>query len=147
MKTSERMLGLIRFYEGFRPTAYKCPAGVWTMGYGHTKGVRAGDRCTHAQAMKWLKEDLKPIEDFLNASGVQLTQQQFDALASFAFNVGIAALGASTLWRKVQADHADETIPQEFKKWIYAGGGISKGLARRREREAAVYTIGDYGNQ
>lgn len=146
MKTSERMLGLIRLHEGFRPTAYRCPAGVWTIGYGHTAGVKAGDSCTREQAAKWLKEDLKPIEDFLNASGVELTQQQFDALASFAFNVGIATLGASTLWRKVKADPQDATIPQEFKKWVYADGGILKGLVRRRAREAAIYENGDYGN-
>lgn len=141
------MLGLIRLHEGFRPTAYRCPAGVWTIGYGHTAGIKAGDSCTREQAANWLKEDLKPIEDFLNASGVELTQQQFDALASFSFNVGIAALGASTLWRKIKADPNDPTIADEFMQWIYAGGKKLKGLARRREREAAVYTIGDYGKK
>lgn len=147
METSEKMLEIIRLHEGFRPTAYRCPAGVWTIGYGHTAGVKAGDRCTREEAAKWLEEDLKPVEDFLNRSGVKLTQQQFDALASFAYNVGLRAFIGSTLWRKVKAEPNDGTIRQEFKKWIYAGGGILKGLVRRREREAAVYAKGDYGNE
>ncbi len=136
---SKKGIELIKKYEGLRLTAYKCPAGVWTIGYGHTKGVKEGQKITNSQAEELLKEDLRVFENGVNKWNLQINQYQFDALVSFAFNLGLANLGKSTLLKKVQANPQDKTIKDEFLKWVNAGGRKLEGLVRRRNEEAEMY--------
>lgn len=138
-RTSQNGLALIKKFEGYRSTAYQCSAGVWTLGYGHTSGVKAGDTCTLEQAEQWLKEDVRTAENAVNAEGLKLTQNQFDALVSFTYNVGTAAFKSSTLLKKIKADPDDPAIAQEFARWTYAAGQQVAGLANRRDDEAGLY--------
>ncbi|HXG01499.1 MAG TPA: lysozyme [Bacteroidota bacterium] len=119
--------------------AYLCPAGVWTIGYGHTGGVKEGDRITLQQAEELLKQDLERFEECIRRSvTVPLNQNQFDALVSFAFNVGCMALENSTLLRKLNAgDYAGAA--QEFGKWVKSRGVILPGLIKRRDAERALF--------
>lgn len=139
MKTSNNGIAFIKSFESLSLKAYVCPAGVRTIGWGHTMNVKPGDVCTVEQASKWLKEDLKPAEAAVNAMGVSLSQDQFDSLVSFTFNCGVSAFEKSTLRKKVMSNSKDESIRQEFKKWKFANGKVLKGLARRRQMEAEMY--------
>ena len=145
MKASDNVKNFIKGQEGLRLEAYKCPAGVWTVGYGHTGGdVWPGMRIDRAEADRLFDLDLARFEQELNrmlkAGGVkELRQGQFDALLSFAFNVGTAKLAGSTLWRKVKANPNDATIADEFRRWKYAGGQEMPGLVRRRGAEAGMW--------
>ena len=88
MKASNRLIEKIKEFEGYKSKAYRCPAGVWTCGYGHTKHVTLYTSCTKAQAEQWLLDDLKPIEIFLSASKeITKTQGRFDACVDFCFNL------------------------------------------------------------
>jgi lysozyme len=136
---TQQGLDLIKKYEGLRLEAYKCPAGVWTIGYGHTKGVYKGMSITKEEAEKLLQQDVSVFElQVINTVG-KLSDCKIDALVSFAYNVGIAAFRNSTLCRKVKANSDDPAIRNEFMKWIYAGGKKLQGLERRRKEEADVY--------
>ena len=136
MKTSSKGIELIKLYEGYEESAYRCPAGVWTIGYGHTGGVYEGQTCTREQAERWLREDLKNAENAVNAlePSRPLRQNEFDALVSFVYNLGAGNFSGSTLRRKVLANPDNPTIRDEFGKWIYADGRIQPGLVTRRER-------------
>lgn len=138
MKTSKVGINFIKKFEGFRASAYLCPAKVLTIGYGHTKGVTPNQVCTKEEAEQFLKEDLEIAEIEINKLGA-LPQHRFDALVSFAFNVGINNYKNSTLKYKVLCNPDDPTIKNEFGRWIYAGGNISAGLQRRRLEEARMY--------
>lgn len=137
----EKGLNLIKEFEGLRLVAYKCPAGVWTIGYGHTYNVKEGDIITEAQATEFLMEDISNAVDIVAGStmDVELTQNQFDALVSFTYNVGVKNFSDSTLLRKVKLNPNDPTITNEFKKWIYAGKEVLSGLVRRRKAESELY--------
>lgn len=139
MKTSDSGLGLIKEYEGLKTKAYLCPAGVPTIGYGHTQGVAMGDVCTEQQATDWLKEDCAVAELTVNTNvKVALTQGQFDALVSFVFNLGAGNFVKSTLLKKLDAgDYAGAA--EEFGKWINVNGEPSSGLSRRRAAEIALF--------
>jgi len=139
MKTSEKGLYLIKHSEGIIFEAYLCPAGVWTIGYGHTRNVKQGDTVTLDQAEILLQEDVRPCENELNELDINFTQNQFDALVSFNFNLGTTAFKVSTLLKKTKADPLDPTIKDEFMKWCKSGGKELRGLKLRREREAALY--------
>ena len=139
MKSSELLINKIIEFEGCKLTAYKCPAGVWTIGVGHTKGVKQGQTITEAQAMSLLKGDLLPCENYVNNLGVCKTQGQFDALVDFAFNLGTAALGRSTLLKYIRANKAEQYIRGEFAKWVNSGGVPLRGLKTRRQWEADRY--------
>ena len=139
MKSSELLLNKIIEFEGCKLTAYKCPAGVWTIGVGHTKGVKQGQTITEAQAMSLLKGDLLPCENYVNNLGVCKTQGQFDALVDFAFNLGTAALGRSTLLKYIRAKKPEQYIREEFAKWVNSKGMRLKGLIIRRQWEADRY--------
>lgn len=141
MKISKQGIELIKKYEGFKPYAYLCPAGVVTIGYGHTKGVRLGQTCTEAEAEQFLREDLEIAEAEVNkvVDQVKLTQGQFDSLVSFTFNLGARNFNTSTLRKKVLNNPADTTIMGEFGKWVYVKGKISPGLQRRRLEESKLY--------
>lgn len=139
MKSSELLLNKIIDFEGCKLTAYKCPAGVWTIGVGHTKGVKQGQTISEAQAISLLKGDLLPCENYVNNLGVCKTQGQFDALMDFAFNLGTAALGRSTLLKYIRQGKAEQYIRGEFAKWVKSGGKTLAGLVKRRAWEADRY--------
>ena len=130
---------LIRRYEGLRLEAYMCPAGVWTIGYGHTKGVYKGMRISKEEAEMFLRQDVELIElQVVNTVG-KLSDCKIAALVSFAYNVGVAAFRRSTLCRKVKANSDDASIRAEFGKWVYAGSKKHPGLVKRRAEEAEMY--------
>lgn len=140
MKTSQKGIDLIKSFEGFSPTAYLCPAGVWTIGYGHTAGVSEGDSVDEDTAEDFLREDLADAEGAVGKYvKVPLKQWQFDALVSFAFNLGAGNLYSSTLLKKVNRNPDDPSIRQEFEKWVYADGRVLQGLVDRRKAEADMY--------
>lgn len=135
----EKAIELIKEFESLRTRAYRCPAGVWTIGWGHTAGVKRGDSITEAEAERLLRADVADLGRRLRQTGVALSPNREAALLSFAYNVGFDALLRSTLWRKVRANPADPTIGEEFGRWKYAGGRVMAGLVRRRAKEAALY--------
>jgi lysozyme len=140
MKTSDKGKSLIKNFEGLRLNAYQDSTGVWTIGYGHTgKDVYAGLTITKEHAEILLGQDISIHESPVQNMGVELSQNQFDALVSFVFNVGVNAFRASTLYKKVLANPNDATIANEFRKWIYAGNTKLPGLVSRREKEAEMY--------
>lgn len=139
MKTSEKGLSLIKQFEGVELKAYKCPAGIATIGIGHTKGVRMGQRITMEQAESLLRGDVLPCEKFLNDTGIEFTQDEFDALVCFAFNLGIGALSSSTLLKKKRLKYPAMEIQKEFLRWVCAGGKRLRGLFNRRVEEAYLY--------
>ena len=139
MKSSELLINKIIEFEGCKLQAYKCPAGVWTIGVGHTKGVKQGQTITKAQAMTLLKGDLLPCENYVNNLGVCKTQGEFDAIVDFAFNLGTAALGRSTLLKYIRAKKPEQYIREEFAKWVNSKGMRLKGLVIRRAWEADRY--------
>lgn len=136
MEASDLLIGKIKEFEGFSSTAYTCAGGVVTIGYGHTRGVRITDRCTKSEAEQWLREDLAPIEAYLNTIPEIDTQGEYDALCSFIFNLGLGAFKGSTLLKKIRAGAPVEEIQAQFRRWVYAGGKKLKGLVKRREWEA-----------
>lgn len=144
MKTSECGLQLIKDAEGLRLTAYQCSAGVWTIGYGHTGAsgipyVTKGMTISKAEADRVLKSDMRKFEDAINKLvKVPLKQSQFDALVSFVFNVGESKFAGSTLLRELNKENY-QRVPSELAKWNKAGGKVSKGLAARRAKEAALW--------
>lgn len=143
MKTSAIGILLVKTFEGYRDEAYICPGGKWTIGYGHTKNVKQGDTCTQSEAEEYLKEDLKVAEDAINAQGLSLSQQQFDALVSFVYNIGTGNFQSSTLLKRLRQDTEDyETLEYEWKRWKYSNKQVLKGLVRRRAAEWSLYKNG-----
>lgn len=136
---------LVTNFEGLRLEAYQDAVGVWTIGYGHTLGVKRGQVITEAQADQLLFKDVERFEASVNRLvTAALTQYQFNALVSFAFNVGGGNLKSSTLLKKLnRGDY--KGAEQEFMKWVYAGGQQLRGLKRRRAAEAAMFSGGDWG--
>ena len=140
MRTSQQGIDLVKRFEGFSPVAYLCPAGVWTIGYGHTADVHEGDSIDGDTAEDFLREDLTSAEGAVEKYvKVPLKQWQFDALVSFTFNLGAGNLYSSTLLKKVNRNPDDTSIRQEFEKWVYAGGRVLQGLVDRRKAEADMY--------
>lgn len=139
MKIATTGVKLIQDFEGLELKAYKCPAGVWTIGYGHTKGVKQGDVITPAQATAYLQADLTDAEKAVNSQNLRINQNQYDALVSFTFNVGTGNFLKSTLLKKVKINPDDTSIRSEFAKWKYGSGKVLPGLVRRRESEANLY--------
>jgi len=138
MKISETGINIIRDAEQLRLIAYLCPAGKWTIGYGHTLGVKQEDWITPEQAEQMLRTDLLWVEDTLNTLG-NFTQNQFDALASFVYNFGTPKFLNSTLLKKIQANAEKSEIIEEWRKWIFAGGKIQYGLIKRRQKEIDLF--------
>lgn len=143
MRISEKALNKLKEFEGFSNTAYRCPAGVWTCGFGHTKGITATTECTSQEAEKWLLEDLQEFEKYVNTIEEADTQGKFDALVDFAFNLGIDNLRNSTLLTKIRAKAPTTEIQMEFKRWVYAKKKVLPGLVKRREWEAQRWTEKD----
>jgi len=136
MTTTEILLEKLMEMEGCRLEAYKDAAGVPTIGYGHTKNVRMGDRITQYWAKEMLREDIEEAEWQVKELNVARTEGQLDALVSFAFNLGIGRLTRSTLLKTIRNGGSKAQITKEFKRWVYADGKKLKGLERRREWEA-----------
>lgn len=140
--TSQKGINLIKEFESCRLTAYQDTAGVWTIGYGHTGGVSSGMTISQAQAEAYLKGDLARFEKAVNQNvTVGITQNMFDAMVSFTFNVGDGALKNSTLLKKVNSGDIDGAA-NEFDKWVYSGGKVVDGLVRRRAAEKALFLNG-----
>lgn len=136
MRASETLIQKIKEFEGLRLESYRCPAGVWTIGIGHTKGVKKGQQITEAQALTLLRGDLLPFEQYVERLGVCRTQGEFDSLVDFAFNLGTGKLASSTLLRKIRACASEDVIRKEFSRWVYSNGVKLNGLVKRREWEA-----------
>ena len=139
MRTSRKGIEFIKAHEGLRRDAYLCPAGVPTIGYGHTHGVKIGDRITEEQAERLLIGDLIVAETEVNRYGFDLTQNQFDALVSFVYNIGAGNFRSSTLLKRLKANPNDPDIANQFKRWVYGGGKVLPGLVRRRNEESKLY--------
>ena len=139
MKISLEGLSLIKKFEGCKLEAYKCSAGVWTIGYGHTTGVKEGDVCTQEEAEKLLRGDIFKFEEYVQDSvKVDLDQSQFDALVAWRFNLGPGNLRSSTMLKKLNNGEY-ESVPFEMRRWNKAGGKTLDGLIRRRQAESLLF--------
>lgn len=139
MKTSDRGVGLIKEHEGFRAKAYRCPAGVWTIGYGHTKDVRPGQVISREEGEIFLREDLETAERVVERECSGLSQNRFDSLVSFVFNCGEGSFKRSTLLKCIKANPDNPNIRYEFSRWVKSNGVSLPGLIRRRRAEADLY--------
>ena len=139
MKATNTAIELIKSFEQLRLNSYLCPAGVWTIGYGHTDGVNQGMLITEKTADAFLKQDIRNAEHSINQMDAELTQEQFDALVSFVFNIGVRAFNVSTLRKKILKNPNDPSIADEFRRWVYAGDKKLPGLIKRREQEIKLY--------
>lgn len=139
MTVSDDCINAIKQFEGFRSTAYKCPAGVWTIGYGHTGGVTAGMTISQASATLQLRRDLSKFENFINNLDLNLNQNQFDAVVDFVFNLGSGAFLNSTLYALIKANANEQDIANQFKRWVYSNGTQLPGLVKRRNWEYNKY--------
>ena len=139
MKTSAEGLSLIKKFEGCELYAYQCSAGVWTIGYGHTKDVEPGMQITKEDAEEMLVEELHEYESYINDFvTAPLSQNQYDALVSWVYNLGPANLKASTMLKVLNAGEYEE-VPAQMKRWNKAGGKVLEGLIRRREAESLLF--------
>jgi len=139
MKISQEGLSLIKKFEGCELEAYKCAAGVWTIGYGSTKSVKEGDTLTQEKADKLLLHEMNEYEGYVNEMvKVDLKQNEFDSLVSWVFNLGPSNLSSSTLLQKLNNKDWDD-VPNQIKRWNKAGGQVKQGLVRRREAEALLF--------
>lgn len=142
MEISQSAKEKIKEMEGLRLTAYKCPAGVVTVGYGHTgPGVSPGQVITQHEADALLEGDLRSALSSVEraVSPANLRQCQYDALVSFVYNVGAGAFRRSTLLKKIKSNPDNPAIRDEFRKWVNGGGKRLPGLVKRREWEARRY--------
>lgn len=141
---SEQGFAIIREFEGFRANAYLDTGGVWTIGYGTIKyadgtKVKKGDACTEGQAELWLKNDCQWVDACLDKYlKVAINQNQFDALASFIYNVGETAFVKSTMLTLINKGQLKAAALQ-FDRWVYVNGKKEKGLANRREKEKGLF--------
>ena len=140
MNIGTKGLDLIRFFEGLELNAYQCAAGVWTIGYGHTKDVQQGMTISEARANEMLAEELNEYESYINGLvTVELNQDQFDAMVSWVYNLGVGNLKASTLLKVLNAGDYDG-VPAQMMRWNKAGGKVLEGLTRRRQAEADMFS-------
>jgi lysozyme len=140
MKTSLEGINLIKHFEGCELEAYKCPAGVWTIGFGHIKGVQEGDVITEADAHNMLVEELNEYEGYINDMiSVELNQNQYDAMVSWVYNLGGGNLKASTLLKVLNSGNYSG-VPEQIMRWNKAGGKVLEGLTRRRQAEADLFS-------
>ena len=144
MQISAEGLSLIKKFEGCELEAYLCPAGVWTIGYGHTKDVKEGDKINKEEAEYLLQEEMIEYEGYVNDYvEVPLEQHQFCALVSFCYNLGGGSLKKSTLL-KVLNEGKYEEVPAQIRRWNKSNGEVLEGLVRRREAEAIMFMGGDW---
>jgi len=139
MTYSQTGLHLTEQFESCRLTAYQDTSGVWTIGWGHIAGVKQGDTCTSDQADAWLQQDIQWAASVVNrAVRVSLTQQEFDALTDFVFNVGSGAFYKSTMLCLLNAGDYQGAADQ-FDLWDRSGGKVVAGLLRRRQEETQEF--------
>ena len=139
VETSENGIELIKDFEGRRLVAYQDSVGVWTIGYGHTKTAHEDKLIIKSTADRLLAEDLAEFEKYVDTYvTVALTQNQFDALVSWTFNLGPGNLKESTMLKKLNQGLYAE-VPDEMRRWNKAGGKVLEGLIRRREAEAKLF--------
>lgn len=140
MNISQKGIDLIKKFEGCRLTAYRCPANILTIGYGHTgSDVVTGQKITQEQAEKLLKSDLLVhCNNVSRMVKVPLTQNQFDALVSFEFNVGYGNFASSTMLKLLNQKKYREAAAQ-FDRWVYANRKVLAGLVKRRAAEKALF--------
>jgi len=139
MKTSDVGRELIKEFEGCKQVAYQDSVGVWTIGYGHTKDVYEGQLSIKKTCDRFLEEDLEEFEGYVDSYvKVSLTQNQFDALVAWTFNLGPGNLSESTMLKKLNAGDYD-AVPDEMRRWNKAGGEVLNGLVRRRDAEANLF--------
>ena len=136
MRTSESLIQKLKEFEGLRLSAYRDAAGVPTIGYGHTRRVKMGDKLTTYWADQLLRKDVAKVSHEVIQLCVVHTQGQLDALTSFAFNLGIGRLINSTLLKTIRNGGSMHQIRKEFMRWVYGGGKRLKGLEKRRKWEA-----------
>ena len=139
MNISKEGIVLIKHFEGCRLEAYEDAVGVPTIAYGRIKDVKMGDSCTQAQAEAWLNEELHEYEGYINdAVTVALTQNQFDSLVSWVYNLGPSNLKSSTMLKVLNKEqYAD--VPEQIQRWNKAGGKVLEGLTKRRNAEALLF--------
>ena len=139
MKISEDGLELIKKFEGCETTAYQDSVGVWTIGFGHTKGVEKGQTCSIEDAESMLADEMDEYEGYINNMvKVDLQQHEFDALVAWVYNLGPTNLGESTMLKVLNGGQFDR-VPDEMNRWTRAGGEILEGLVRRRQAESLMF--------
>ena len=139
MKASQKLIDAIKRFEGVRLQAYPDSGGVWTIGYGHTKDVKNGDRITQYQAEQLLKEDLAQFEAMANKVRGLNTQGKYDAVVDFLYNCGPSNFNSSTLKKYIECNKATWEIQEQFLRWVYAAKQKLGGLVTRRIWEANRY--------
>ena len=140
MRISHILVDAVKTFEGLRLEAYRCPSGVWTIGYGHTSGVTKGMKVNEGWAVSALKQDLNEVLKQVERLGLPLnTQGQIDAVVDFVFNLGITKFKQSTLRKRIAENAVDDAICAEFEKWVFCtqnGKNVKlPGLVKRREWE------------
>ena len=146
MNISQTGIDLLKHFEGCELEAYQDSVGVWTIGYGHTKDVQPGDSWSQSHAEHMLEVELEEYESYIkDLVKVNLSQNQFDALVSWVYNLGPANLKASTLLKVLNAGEYDE-VPAQIKRCNKAGGEVLDGLIRRREAESLLFCGEDWTN-
>jgi lysozyme len=136
-------VALIQHFEEYRDKAYKrFPSEPWTAGWGHTKGVTETTTCTPEIALDWLKEDTAEAAVVVNILGVGLTQHQFDALVSLAYNIGVGNFAKATLLHNALTQKQWSQAAAMFLNFDHINGVEDKGLKRRRELEKALFLDG-----
>ena len=139
MQISEEGLALIKKFEGCELKAYRCPANVLTIGYGHIKGVKEGDQITKEEANYMLQEEMIEYEGYVNDMvDVELNQSQYYSLCAWVYNLGPTNFQSSTLLKVLNKGKYNE-VPQQIKRWNKAGGEVLNGLIRRRLAEALLF--------
>lgn len=139
MKASQTLINAIKHFESCVLTAYQDTAGVWTIGYGHTAGVKRGDKITLYQAELFLREDLGTFEAIANRCKRIGTQGRYDAILDFIYNCGPANFNSSTLKKYIECGKATWEIQEQFLLWVNSGGKKLGGLVSRRIWEAARF--------
>ena len=139
MRASQTLINQIKKFEACVLTAYQDAKGVWTIGYGHTAGVKKGDRITLYQAEQFLKEDLQKFEAEANKCKRITTQGKYDAILDFIYNCGPANFNSSTLKKYIECGKATWEIQEQFLRWVNSGGKKLGGLVSRRIWEAARF--------
>ena len=139
MKISEDGLELIKKFEVCETSAYQDSVGVWTIGFGHTKGVEEGQTCSIEDAESMLADEMDEYEGYINNMvKVDLQQHEFDALVAWVYNLGPTNLGESTMLKVLNGGQFDR-VPDEMNRWTRAGGEILEGLVRRRQAESLMF--------
>lgn len=152
MKLDQAGIEFIARWEGLKLKAYQCSAGVWTIGIGSTRfpdgvPVKMGDTlASEDEAYDLFRDTVNKYENAVNKLvTIALDQNQFNALVSFTYNVGIGALQSSTLLKRINDKASSEEIKTQWRRWNKAGGQIVKGLSNRREAELELYFRGNDG--